>query len=83
MSTLTVPLVQHLDAECREVGLRVINHVIPTIAAGLHAGDADHLRHEAERWESMPPSPVRTAVLALVDGERIERRLRGGEGGNR
>jgi hypothetical protein len=78
VSTVTVPLAQAITPHAREIGLAVINRVLPTIATGLAGGDAEHLRHEAARWESMPPSPLRATVLALVDAERIDRRLRGG-----
>jgi hypothetical protein len=71
MSALTVT-VQRPDAH--EVGLAVINRVLPTYAAGLHAGDAAHLAHEAERTEAMEESPVAHAMRALVDSERTWRR---------
>ncbi|HZE33432.1 MAG TPA: hypothetical protein VE198_18565 [Actinoallomurus sp.] len=74
MSTLTVPLRQHPTPAAREIGLRVINNVLPAYAAGLHTGDAAHLAHEAERLDSLPASPVIGAMRALVDSERAWRR---------
>lgn len=71
MSALTATA-QRPDA--REVGLAVINRVLPTYAAGLHAGDDAHLKHEAERLESLPKTPVIGAMRALVDSERTWRR---------
>jgi hypothetical protein len=68
--TVTAPL----RPDAREVGLAVINRVLPSIRAGLHDGDLDHLRHEAERWEAMHPSPLRSTVLADIDAERLWRR---------
>jgi hypothetical protein len=70
----TVPLDQHPTAADREVGLAVINRVLPTYAAGLHSGDSAHLAHEAERVESLPPTPVAKTMRAMVDAERTWRR---------
>jgi hypothetical protein len=74
MSTVTRPLEQHITAADTEVGLAVINRVLPTYARGLHAGDAAHLAHEAERVESLPPTPVANTMRAMVDAERTWRR---------
>jgi hypothetical protein len=74
VSTLTVPLVQHPSAADREIGLAVINRVLPTYARGLHSGDATHLAHETERVESLPRTPVTNAMRAMVDAERTWRR---------
>lgn len=63
-----------LRPDAREVGLAVINRVLPAYAAGLHTGDAAHLAHEAERVESMPHTPVATTMRAMVDAERTWRR---------
>ena len=74
MSTVTVPLEQHPTPAVHEIGLAVINRVLPTYAAGLRTGDAAHLDHEAERLESLPKTPVIATMRALVDGERAWRR---------
>jgi hypothetical protein len=76
VSTVTVPLKQRITPDAREVGLAVINRVLPTYAAGLHTGDNEHLQHEAERLETQESSPVIRAMRAMVDAERIERRLK-------
>lgn len=71
MSTLTATA---LRPDAAEIGLAVINRVLPAYAAGLHSGDADHLAHEAERVESLPHTPVATTMRAMVDAERAWRR---------
>lgn len=60
--------------DAREVALAVIARVLPTYAIGLHAGDAAHLAHEAERLETLPKSLISDAMRASVDAERTERR---------
>jgi hypothetical protein len=76
VSTVTVPLEQHPTPAVHEIGLAVINRVLPTYAAGIHARTttAAMLAHEAERLESLPKSPVIGAMRALVDSERTWRR---------
>lgn len=74
MTTVTIPLAQDITPDAREVGLAVINRVLPTYAAGLHNGDDAHLQHEAERVEALPKTPVITAMRAMVDAERLWRR---------
>lgn len=76
MSTLTRPLEQHITAADTEVGLRLINHVLPTYRKGLHAPTTTllMLAHEAERREAAPPSVVNDAMRAYVDSERTWRR---------
>lgn len=71
MSTLTATA---LRPDAAEIGLAVINRVLPAYAAGLQAGDADHLAHEAERVESLPHTPVATTMRAIVDSELTWRR---------
>lgn len=63
-----------LRPDAREVGLAVINRVLPAYAAGLHTGDNAHLAHEAERVETMPHTPVAVTMRAMVDAERTWRR---------
>jgi hypothetical protein len=63
-----------LRPDAAEVGLAVINRVLPAYAAGLHAGDAAHLAHEAERVEALPKSLISDAMRASVDSERTWRR---------
>lgn len=74
MSTLTVPLRQHLTPAAREVGLAVIHRVLPAHRAGIHHHSRAELTHEAERLEAMQPSPVVRAMRAAVDDERTWRR---------
>jgi hypothetical protein len=76
MSTATVPLRQQITPADREVALAVINRVLPTYAAGLHAPTTSlsDLAHEAERLEAMPKSPVVKSMRAMVDSERAWRR---------
>lgn len=74
MSTVTVPLRQELRPDAREVGLAVINHVLPAYAQGIHHCSLIELAHEAERVEAMPKSPVSRSMRAYVDAERAWRR---------
>lgn len=74
MSTVTRPLEQHITAADREVGLAVINRILPTYAKGIHAADARYLTHEAERLETLPESLVTSRMRAIVDSERAWRR---------
>jgi len=74
VSTLTVPLDQHLTDADREAGLALINACMPSFAAGMHAADDATLRHEAERLEAQRPSRVVKTMRAIVDGERAARR---------
>lgn len=71
MSALTATA-QRPDA--REVGLAVINRVLPKHRKGIHAASNEMLRHEAERLEGQPPSPINTILLSHVDAERLWRR---------
>lgn len=74
MSTLTVPLVQHPSAADREIGLAVINRVLPVHRLGVHHYTSAELTHEAERLETQQPSPVIRAMRAAVDAEQTWRR---------
>lgn len=74
MNTATVPLKQWITPDAHEIGLAVINRVLPTYAAGIRAGDDAHLTHEAERLETQESSPVVCAMRAIVDAERLGRR---------
>jgi hypothetical protein len=82
MLTATIPIVQHPTDADRENGLALINRCMASFAAGMHTADEAVLRHEAERLESMPRSPVVRSMRAIVDGE-LATRPHGGEGGNR
>lgn len=63
-----------LRPDAREVGLAVINRVLPFYAKGIHHYSLTELAHEAERVEGLEPSPVVKSMRALVDGERAWRR---------
>lgn len=66
------PVHEPTDAE-REYALALINRHIVTFAKGMHAADDETLRHEAERLEAEPTSPVVKSMRAIVDGERAAR----------
>jgi hypothetical protein len=59
-----------------EVGLAVINRVLPTYRLGLHAPTTtpQYLQHEADRLEALPKSLISDAMRASVDAERTWRR---------
>lgn len=63
-----------LRPDAAEIAQAVIARVLPTYAIGLHAGDAAHLAHEAERLEALPKSLISDAMRASVDSERTWRR---------
>lgn len=60
--------------DAREVALAVINRILPTYRIGLKHYTLDELKHEAERVETLEPSPVSRAMRARVDSERTWRR---------
>lgn len=76
MTTATKPLAQHITPDAREVGLAVINRVLPAYYEGLHARTTTPLmlEHEAERLEAMLPSLVVRSMRSMVDAERTWRR---------
>lgn len=71
MSTLTATA---LRPDAAEIGLAVINRVLPAHRIGIHHHTNAELAHEAERLEAQQPSPVIRAMRAAVDSELTWRR---------
>jgi hypothetical protein len=63
-----------LRPDAAEIGLAVINRVIPTYARGMHAAATPTLTHEAARLDGLPKSPVIGSMRAIVDSELTWRR---------
>lgn len=62
----------------REYALAVINRQLVIFATGMQAADDETLRHEAERLEAEPTSPVVKSMRAIVDGVRAARAVNHG-----
>lgn len=60
------------DAD-REYALALINACLVDYDRGMRAADPETLRHEAERLEAEPSSPVVKSMRLIVDGVRVAR----------
>jgi hypothetical protein len=73
MSSLTVPLEQHITAADRERGLALINRCMCRFVDGIHAADLATVQHESERLEGLQSSPVVKSMRLIVDQELASR----------
>jgi hypothetical protein len=57
------------DDQRAAVAADMIERLLPTFTAGLHAADDQTLRHEEERCEALPTSPLIERMRAAIAAE--------------